>query len=139
MPYESTYFDNDSGLLRIGKGVVTLDELLAAAKEHQSDPERAKKITHVLIDFTEVTELRMNAEEAKRLAEASKITARLAPGGAAAIVAPRDHVFGIARMWESLVDEEASWSTRVFRDRAEAEAWLRAQLAAAGRASAREG
>jgi len=129
MPYATEFFDDGTGLLRVGTGIVTFDEIIAGARDLHLDEARARKLTHALVDFTGVTELRVSTDEARRIAEASKTTARLAPGGVVAVVAPKDHVFGMARMWETLVDEEAGWLTRVFRERAEAEAWIRARLA----------
>lgn len=128
MAYVTRYFDDGTGLLRIGSGIVTAEEIVAESRKLQADPERARKITHALVDFTEVTELRISLEEARQVAETSKQLARVAPGCVVSVAAPSDHVFGVARQWESLVDEEAGWVTRVFRTRPEAEAWLRAQL-----------
>lgn len=66
-------------------------------------------------------ELRVVAEQDKRIA------ALAPPGILIAIVAPHDHGFGLARMWEVFV-EGTGWETMSFRSRSDAEVWLREQV-----------
>lgn len=124
MPYTTEFIDDGTGVLHVGSGIVSSGEIVAGSHEVQSDEARARRLTHGLVDLTDVTELHVTAADMRIIAQASKRTAKFMPRGAVAIVAPRDYIFGMARMWESLVDEDG-WTTRVFRDRAEAEAWLR--------------
>jgi hypothetical protein len=129
LPYTTEFVDGGRGVLRVGSGIVTSVEILDATRELQGDPERAGRLRYGLVDLTEVTELRLTSQDMRRIAEASLKIAKLVPGGVVAIIAPKDHDFGMARMWEHLVDE-ADWITRVFRNRVEADAWIREQLAA---------
>ena len=131
MPYRTEFIDGGTGVLNVGSGVVTSAEIIEGARTVQRDESRAKRLTHGLTDLTDVSELRVTTAELRLIVDASRKTAQLVPRGIVAIVAPRDHAFGMARMWELLIDE-AGWTTRVFRDRVEAELWLREQLGAAG-------
>jgi hypothetical protein len=125
MPYTTEFVDEGTGVINVGSGIVTGLELITAAIEIHRVEERARRLTHGLTDLTDVQELRVTPDEIKRVAVENHITASLAlPGAVVAIVAPRDHPFGMARMWEALVDD-TSWKTHVFRTRAEANAWLR--------------
>jgi hypothetical protein len=74
-----------------------------------------------------VSELRVSAAEAQTIADHNRMTATLAPNAVVAVIAPLDHAFGISRMWETLA-ESTGWTTRIFRDRTEALAWLRKQI-----------
>ena len=127
MPYTTEFVDDGTGVVHVGSGVAGSAEIVAGAREVQRIEARARKLTHGLTDLSDVTELRVTAADMRHIAEITKITAKLTPRGFVAIVAPKDHIFGLARMWESLVDEE-DWTTKVFRDRTQAETWLREQL-----------
>ena len=131
MPYVTEFIDGGTGVLHVGSGVVTSAEIIEGARRVQSDESRARGLTHGLTDLTDVSELRVTTAELRLIVDASRKTAKLVPRGVVAIVAPKDHAFGMARMWELLIDEDG-WTTRVFRDRVEAEIWLREQLSAAG-------
>jgi hypothetical protein len=132
MPYTTELIDGGRGVLHVGTGVLTGAEILAGARAAHSAPGRVGKFTHGLTDLSGVTELRLTAEEVRRISEENRITARIAvPGAPVAIVATSELVFGMARMWEVHV-EDTGWTTRVFRSRAEAEAWLRGRLDGVG-------
>jgi hypothetical protein len=127
LPYRTTFVHDGRGVLHVGSGVVTGEEILGGDEEIQSDPDRAARIDHGLVDFTDVTELRVSSADLRLIADASRATARLVPEAIVAIVAPRAEAFEIARMWE-LIANVPGWRTHVFRDRASAEAWMRGEL-----------
>ena len=131
MPYTWTLTDDGRGLVQVGSGVVTGAELLAACAANSRAHEGAEWLTHGLVDLAEVTSLQASTAELRRLAEESRVAAKFAPGAHVALVAPRDLVYGLARMWEVFATE-TGWTTQVFRDRASAEAWLAEQLAGTG-------
>ena len=128
MPYTFRIIDDGTGVIRTGSGVVTADEIITSAHETRSNPGRARKLTHALVDFSTITELRISNHEMHSVVHATTAVAKLTPGAVVALVAPASHAFGIARMWETLMDE-AGWITGVFRERPEAETWMREQLA----------
>ncbi len=77
----------------------------------------------LLIDETEAT-LEISAAEIRTIRKQDDRLAAVLPELVTAVVVPSDFGFGMARMWEILT-ERPGWSTRVFRSRPEAEAWLR--------------
>jgi len=63
--------------------------------------------------------------------EVRKIADFVAPrwgGGRAAIVVANEHAFGMARMYELLLSEQARGDVMVFRSIADAAAWLEAEV-----------
>ena len=128
MAYTTTFIDGGRGVLHVARGIVVSEEILGGAREIQRDEARARQLKYGITDLTDVEELRVTTQDMRRIAEGSKRTALLVPHGFVAIVAPRDHLFGMARMWEALVDE-AEWETSVFRTRNEADAWIQTRLA----------
>lgn len=75
------------------------------------------------VDFTGLEQFNITAGEMKQVAQACLGTSRRTPGGVVAIVAPRDDVFGMTRMWEALMDG-GGWHMHVFRPREPALEWL---------------
>ena len=130
MAYFTEYTSDGTGVLHRGEGIVTGADLIAAAAEHHRLEERARKLRYGVVDFTDATEIQISATEAQLIAEEDKITAALSPLAIVAVIAPQDHVFGMSRMWETFA-EATGWSTRVFRGRDEALAWLRKQVPSA--------
>ena len=122
MPYTSQLIDDDTGVLNIGSGSVHGFEILLVAQRVQWLAGSAR-LTHILTDLTLVTELHISTVEIRELAAVNLVTAQLAPGGRAAIVAPENHVFGLARMWSAFMDD-SGWEIRIFRDLVAATSWL---------------
>jgi hypothetical protein len=127
MPYTTDFIDDMTGVLHVGSGVVLGIEVLAGTIEVHRDAERARRLAYSLVDLTEALELRITPEELRQIAIEDHRNAAVIPRLIVAIVAPRDHPFGMARMWEAFV-EDINWRTGVFRTRSEARDWLRDQL-----------
>ncbi|HKV42122.1 MAG TPA: hypothetical protein VJX67_23150 [Blastocatellia bacterium] len=115
--------DEGRGIIRIWSGTVTGGELEAAAKAESQDEERTRRLKYGIVDLSDVTELAMTPEDIRGIVTQHTRTAALMRRGAFAIVAPKDVVFGFARMWQVMV-ERTGWETQVFRSRAEADAWI---------------
>jgi hypothetical protein len=120
----TTRYTGDGGILRVGEGVVTGAQILASAVQDNQDLARAQLFRYGFVDFTTATKVDATAAQIRAIAEENARTAVLAPRVVVAIVAPSDHIYGIARMWEFHADA-VGWETWVFRDRATAIAWLR--------------
>ena len=125
MPYQVEFVAGGTGIHLTGAGTVLGAEIVAGAFEAHRDEARARGLRYGLVDLTELTVLQITTEEIRDTVAEDRVTAALAPGIFVAIVAPRDYVFGMARMWQAFA-EVTGWETAVFRDRAEAIEWLRA-------------
>lgn len=94
--------------------------------------ERGNKLIHdqdwqpgfnILTDYTEASLAELNYEKIQELVEYQLQVAPILGAGKCAVVAPRALEFGIARIWESLTDNNPI-SIKIFHNRAEAETWL---------------
>lgn len=128
MPFVIKFVEQGKGIEFRGSGFLTEDELVEARTELQSDTEAMRRVTFALIDLENVVELRLDREGVRRLVGIDEHLAKLTSGMAVAIVAASDHTFGLARMWEVMV-ERTGWPIRVVRSHPEAHAWLVDMLA----------
>ena len=105
-------------------GLVTFDEVVAHFRELGLDPE-CREHLDVFLDLSETTSLPESSQvktvsyEIQRIQEKVKFDA-------CAVVATRDALFGMMRMFE-VAAQQYFRDIRVFRVAAEAEAWLQSQ------------
>ncbi len=105
-------------------GMVTLAEVVEHFRELEHNPECAERLD-VLLDLTEVNSL----PDARQIQAVSYEVKRIQTNvwfGACAIVAARDALFGMLRMFEVMVQDQFRVIC-VFRATSEAEAWLVSQ------------
>src|SRR5690349_16987058 len=106
MPYTIEYVDRGHGVRSVGSGVVTGAEIRGALDEVAgSGPESHRALRFAVVDLTGVTELRATPTEVRRIAATDRTLQAVTPGVVVAVIAPEDHVFGMARMWETLVED----------------------------------
>ncbi len=113
--------DADTGLILIAAtGAVPIEAYLDLWKELMGDP-RIEPGPCVVADFREVEVTRTGAE-VRTVAAGTKRFNEFMHGGRMAVVATQQASFGLARMYEALI-EERSIQVRVFRDAEEARTW----------------
>ena len=105
-------------------GFVTLDQVVDHFRMLEQDPVCPGKLD-VLLDLSETTSLPESTQLKLVSEEIGRVRTRV-QFGACAIVANRDALFGMARMFEVFAAERFR-ATRVFRTHGEAEAWLASQ------------
>src|SRR5262245_38319751 len=128
MPFSTTITPDGTGILRKGWGVITGAELAAAESELFNAPEiDLGKIRYALVDLSQVTEVRVSADEVRTVARVDEKLSTRNAALSVSIVAPHDVAFGLSRMWQ-MVSENTGWHSHVFRDRAGAVAWLRERV-----------
>ena len=120
------YLDGGRTLHFHGSGELTGQEMIDANIKLQDEEERVRHVTSCLIVLDGITKLDVTPDDIRTLVSIDTQLARVSPNMALAVVAPADHVFGMARMWETMV-ARTGWATAVFRTRAEADTWLKAQ------------
>lgn len=103
-------------------GNVTPDQIQQGRAALQRDP-AFRPTFRQLVDAREVETTRLDTETVQKLSQGSAFKA----GSLRAIVAPRDAVYGMARMFEAYA-ESCQQRVQVFRDLAEACAWLEVPL-----------
>jgi hypothetical protein len=107
-------------------GIVTLDDFLGLNAEVLAHDYATGKPRYALLDFSRSDRVDLSSSDLQRIAEEDERDAELIAGTAVLIVAPQTLTYGLARMWEGLVDP-LSLESMVVRTRPEAEAWLAAR------------
>lgn len=125
MPGTIEFVEDGRGLVFSGSGVLTGQEILEAKEALAADEAPLRTVKFALVLLEDVTAVDVTVGDLRAAAIVDRRLAQMMPNAAVAIVAPRDHDFGIARMWEAIADVP-EWTTYVFRSREEADAWLRA-------------
>lgn len=104
-------------------GDVTDDELLTFYKEFFDGPKTGDYLK-LLILLEQTKSFGRSSAALRSLAEILQEASERDPAERkAAVVAPEDHSFGMARMYEAF-SGSVPWEFRVFRDRDEARIWL---------------
>ena len=113
--------DKDRGrIITTCAGHVTLREVMAHFDELQRDPERPARLD-VLLDLAGQLSL-PDASQIRAAADRVGLVTDLV-FGACAVVATRESLYGMARMFEVLARGHFA-AIQTFRDRLEAERWL---------------
>lgn len=126
MPIAITDLDEGIGNSILGSGSLTSKEYINALKKHLAqDTVKFKNYRYSLADYTAVTQLEeVPAGDVHLLADLCRQAAQINPDAIVAIVANKDFLFGLSRMWEILM-HEAGWDIMVFKTRDSAETWIR--------------
>ena len=114
--------DREAGRIRtVCAGPVRLGDVVEHFRTLASDPALPPKLD-VLLDLLAMTSLPDGDQIRAAAAEASRLRTRVA-WGALAVVAGSDSLFGMSRVFETLVEPYFE-RTAVFRDLSSATAWL---------------
>jgi hypothetical protein len=126
MPIETKYVDGGLGVLLSGHGKVTGKDIISSNNQIFSSKETMIKNRYGLIDFSNITQYEVSTPEVEIIASQDKKASEYIPNAVVAVVAKKDFVFGMSRMWEIIVKNTGlHWEIMVFRDREEAEAWIK--------------
>jgi len=114
------HVDRDAGLIETkGTGGLSFEEVLDHLQQLEADASLPERLD-VLLDLSEVTSL----PESEQLRDIAGKVGRIdVAWGFCAIVASRDALFGMLRVFTVLA-EQRFLESRVFREREQAERWL---------------
>jgi hypothetical protein len=124
MPYTTEVIDNGTGILHVGSGTVSGNDLMTSASKVLKLVQEGLTPKYGLTDLTNVTKFAVSSSEIARNAALNNDIARLLPSVTLAIVAPTDNIFGMVRMWLTHTDT-STWKSQVFRNKEDALAWLK--------------
>src|SRR5262245_33471566 len=114
--------DRERSLIRtVCTGAVNLDEVSEHFRSLEREPDLPDPL-HVLLDLSDVESVPDARQIQLVAAEIGRLLGKI-HWGACAIVATRDLVFGVSRVFE-VRTEDSFAATQVFRDAAAAEKWL---------------
>jgi hypothetical protein len=120
------HIDKDRRLvLSSGTGILTAGEIMGHQDRLIIDPEFDPAFSQ-LLDFTHITELRVDSEDVRRLAERNVFSST----SRRAFVVQNDLQYGLARMFEIHRDIAGETGIRVFRNLDEALSWIFSQTRA---------
>jgi len=106
-------------VLSEGSGLLTMPDLLAHQDKLAGDPDFSADYSQ-LYDLTQVTDVEVTPNDLRRLAQRSVFL----PNARRAVLVSSDVLFGLSRMFEMFRESLGETGIRVFRDHAEALAWV---------------
>ena len=125
MPIQIEVVQEGAGVIYDCRGAVTISDFYQATKSFLATPEEVKKWRYTIIDLTFADSMDIDYREIETVVALDRQLAAFAiPGVLLAVASPSDLGYGLARMWEAIVDG-IGWETRVFRSRSEAECWVK--------------
>ena len=122
----SVYIDASGPWLVIEYAGPVGDKMLVTSRAEAAALNASGRIRDFILDFTDVTELVLDAESVQRIGEIDRAQTDVVPSGRCAIVAQRDTV-ELGTSYLGAVSPLAL-DFRAFRERSTAEAWLRGDL-----------
>jgi hypothetical protein len=123
MPIATETLDDGRGLLMTGRGTLTGAEIIAAKRQLLADEAAIREVTFCVFEMLHIAKLDITVQEIHDIASIDRELTRVIPRATIAVIAPCDHDFGMARMWESIADLPG-WMTKICRTVPEAEQWL---------------
>jgi hypothetical protein len=126
MPLSITYIE-DGGIMVKAESVLTGSQIIEVNDVIYESPEKIRKILYQIGDFTDVSELSISSAEVERLATQDREAFKINPNMFIALVAKKDFIFGLARMWEGLA-YKPPFETMVFREMDDAQEWITEKL-----------
>jgi len=122
--------DSDGGLgnIIIGRKIIKDREYVDLMKKHLTqDEEKFKKYRYSLSDYTATTELDVSNDSIYLIAGYCDKASIVNPEAIVAVVASKDLIYGLARMWD-ILSYRTEWEKKVFRNREDAESWIKERV-----------
>jgi hypothetical protein len=127
MAYPTEFVDAGRGVIHIGSGTVTGSDIVDGAKRSLQAAQDGMPLRYALTDTSAITTFSISADDIRNIARINMDLSRILRIFSVAIIAPSDHAFGMARMWQAHA-HATEWETAVFRDAGEARRWLAASV-----------
>ena len=106
-------------VISTGAGILTMAETLAHQSKLAIDPDFDPGFSQ-LMDFTQVTQIELSANDIRRLAQRSVFS----PQSRRAFIMPNDVTYGLGRMYEILREAAGEHGIGVFRNLEGALDWI---------------
>ena len=116
------------GLAEICHGVLVGKDFFGVNERMITSPDLLRSLKYVLVDLERVESIGLTMPEIQRVARQDKRMVALLPDTITlAIAAPRDILYGIARMWEAFA-AGTGWEVMVFRTKTDAVSWIQQRM-----------
>jgi hypothetical protein len=120
----TTWRTSNGGVIRRWHGNVTAEDQVASAGEF-AELFRAGPIPYAIVDYRSVQKFEPKRGDIQRIADRLHGAARATR---IAVIAPRDLIYGMARMFDLSLPDGSPWIIHVVRSVDEALAWLGEEL-----------
>lgn len=128
MPIQLEFLHEGLGVIYRCEGVLGLQHFSEANNRLLATPEKIRKLKYVLVDAASMEPQFFSPSEMDGIVLQDRQIASYAVSGLlVALVAERDVVFALARMWEAFI-EGIGWETKIFPSLAEAQDWTRSRV-----------
>ncbi len=127
MPYPTELTKDCLGIVHAASGVVTGEEMLEASVAGTQLVQNTENFQYEFVDFTDVTELRVEPSHLQKIAATDHDAARFRPNAIIVVVAPQDFAYEMAQQWHEKVSD-LNWTIHISRERTEAVRWLRQHI-----------
>jgi hypothetical protein len=128
MPIQLEFLHEGLGVVYRCEGTLGLQHFAVANDRLLASPERMRKLKYALIDAVSMEPTIFSPSEMESIVlQDRQIASYAAPGLLVALVAERNVVFALARMWEVFI-EGIGWETKIFPSIAEAQDWVRIRV-----------
>ena len=131
MPYTTELTDDYMGIVHVGTGVVTGEDLLEACRSTVPLFQNTENFHYEFIDFSDAEELRITPDDFAEIVEQDRFAALFRPEAVIVIVAVDDAISETVKEWDRRV-QDIGWKTHISRSRPDALAWLRANYPTPG-------
>ena len=129
MPIQVKYLDNGMGVMFIGTGIVTGDDVINSNKEIFFSEEKMKNYKYGLVDYSNISRLDASISDIEIMASQDKEASEFITDAVVAFIAKKDLEFALTRMWEMIAENTGlQWETMVFRDKGKAEIWIKDRI-----------
>ena len=123
MSIQIKYSHEGAGVMFIGEGVISAEDIFQATKLLYQSDSAIKKIRFCLNDFTKATSTTITSEELSLSIQEDEAAEQINPKMVVAVVADSDFLFGMSRMWHALAGD-INWEMYITRSLAEAKDWI---------------
>jgi hypothetical protein len=128
MPVQLEFVHEGLGVIYRCEGTLGLQHFSVANDRLLASPEQIRKLKYALIDAVSMEPTYFSPSEMDDIVlQDRQIASYAVPGLLVALVADRNVVFALARMWEAFI-EGIGWETKIFPTISEAQDWVRIRV-----------
>jgi len=128
MPIQLEFLHEGLGVIYRCKGILGLQHFSVANDQLLASPDRIRKLKYAVVDAGLMEPQFFSPSEMDGIVlQDRQIASYAVPGLLVALVAERNVVFALARMWEAFI-EGIGWETKIFPSMAEAQDWIRTRV-----------
>jgi hypothetical protein len=125
MPIQLEFVHDGLGVIYRCEGTLGLQHFSVANDQLLAAPDRIRKLKYAVIDAALMEPTFFSPSEMDGIVlQDLQIASYAVPGLLVALVAERNVVFALGRMWDAFI-EGIGWETKIFPSLAEAQDWVR--------------